>query len=235
MILSATALILSVWLGGLATLFLKRRTIDIRVPLVFAGSFLFSVTIIHIVPELFAQTDHPHEIGLWVLGGFFFQRLLEYYSRGVEHGHAHSQDNLSNANQFSILLALFIHSFSEGALLTHESPFHEQHESYSLLLGIVVHKAPAAFALMVILINQKSKWIQLAIFSLASPIGLILSTTVALSPAIMTALVAVVCGSFLHISTTIFVEANPQHEYGWKQTMVSLTGAAVAILSDYLF
>ena len=116
-----------------------------QLPLVFAGSFLFAITIIHIIPELFTLSKDPHQIGLFVLAGFFFQRLLEYFSKGVEHGHAHAHSNGSQNSKLGILIALMIHSFLEGTLLTHESPFHGEHESYSLLIGIALHKAPAAF------------------------------------------------------------------------------------------
>ena len=234
MILTIVILIGCVWAGGLAVNLLKGKTMDIQLPLVFAGSFLFAVTIIHIIPELFSLSERPKEIGIFVLIGFFFQRILEYFSRGVEHGHAHRHGIESNAIKFSILFALIIHSVLEGSLLTHESPFHDQHESYSLLMGIVLHKVPAAVALTIVLWESKSKWILLLLFSLASPIGLILSNSISLSGQSLVTLFAIVCGSFLYISTTIFVETSPEHSFGLNKTLVSLLGAGLAILAEYM-
>ncbi len=234
MILTLAILILSVIAGGLVVPLINKRKIDIQLMLVFAGSFLFAVTIIHIIPELYSLSENPKRIGLWVLLGFFLQRVLEYFSRGVEHGHTHSHGIESMGTKVSILSALIIHSILEGTLLTHESPFHGQHESYSLLLGIVLHKLPAAFALMVILWESKAKWLLLILFSVASPAGLLLSTSLVFSEGTMLTLFAIVCGSFLHISTTIFVETSPEHSFGLNKTIVSLVGAGLAIAAEYL-
>ena len=137
------------------------------------------------------------------------------------------------------MIALIIHSFLEGALLTHHSPFHDQHESYSLLVGIVLHKMPAAFALVTTLRTGHSFdskiWIVLLVFSLASPFGLLLSDyIISISPNMLILLFAFVSGSFLHISTTIFVESSPNHHFAWKKLLVSMIGAAVAIGTEFV-
>ena len=234
MILTVIVLIVSVLAGGFATKWLEHKQFDIQLPLVFAGSFLFAITIIHIIPELFSLSKDPHTIGIYVLIGFFIQRMLEYFSRGVEHGHSHSHGIESGVTRFSILAALMVHSVLEGSLLTHESPFHEQHESYSLLFGIVLHKMPAAFALMIVLTDIKWKWLYLIAFSLASPIGLFLGIGFDLDSDNMLILFAIVCGSFLHISTTIFVETSPNHNLGLNKTLISIVGAGLAILVEFL-
>lgn len=239
MILIILVLFGSAMAGGLSERVLGQHTGSIRYPLIFAGSFLFSITIIHILPEVFSLGENPMGLGLFVLLGFFFQQLLEYFTSGVEHGHTHAHENLSGASRFGLVVALIIHSFLEGALLTHDSPFHEQHESYSLLVGIVLHKMPAAFALVTTL-KTGSKlsgqvWVILILFSLASPAGLILSDGfLSLSSQSLFKLFAFVSGSFLHISTTIFVESSPNHHFGIKKFAVSLSGAALAIITEYI-
>ena len=40
--------------------------------------------------------------------------------------------------------------------------------------------------------------------------------------------------NFLHISTTIFIESRPDHAFGLKRTLVSLLGARVAIMAEWL-
>ena len=211
----------------------------ITYPLIFAGSFLFSITIIHILPEVFSMSENPMKIGLFVLLGFFFQQFLEYFTSGIEHGHFHAHHQLSGASRSGLLIALVIHSLLEGALLTHESPFHAQQESYALLLGIVLHKIPAAFALTATLKEKDrfptSLWVILIIFSMASPIGLVISgELISFSPELLTLLFALVSGSFLHISTTIFVESSPDHHFGIRKFVISLLGAGLAIATEYI-
>ena len=236
-IVSILFLVVTTLIGGMTARFVGLKPNTIKLPLVFAGSYLFSVTIIHILPEIISLSERPLYIGIFILLGFFLQQVLEYFTSGVEHGHFHHHhEKLSQSSRASIIIALVIHSLLEGALLTHDSPFHERHESYSLLLGIVLHKMPAAFALMSIMSMGRhfsvSHWIILIVFALSSPLGLLISTIITLSPESLLFLFALVSGSFLHISTTIFVESSPEHRFGFTKMLVSVIGAAVAILAE---
>ncbi|XOV91922.1 MAG: ZIP family metal transporter [Bacteroidota bacterium] len=241
MFLVILILFISALLGGLATLLIGIKPSAIRLPLIFAGAFLFGVTIIHILPEIFTLSDQPMKIGVFILVGFFMQQLLEHFTSGIEHGHFHSHKGhsaLSGITTIPLLVALVIHSLLEGALLTHDSPFHARHESYTLLLGIILHKMPAAFALMTTLKSGKSftlnQWIILLIFALSSPVGLLFSERIlTLSQEHLLFLFALVCGSFLHISTTIFIESNPEHKLGIKKIIAAVGGAFVAIVAEF--
>lgn len=226
------------FLGGLMANFLAVKQSTIRYPLIFAGSFLFAITIIHILPEVFTLSQNPMRIGIYVLVGFFFQQVLEILTSGVEHGHFHAH-NGSRRSVLFVILGLSIHSVLEGALLTHDSPFHGQHESSSLLIGILLHKLPAAFALAAILKGsgklKPMHFLVLAVFSVMSPLGLILSDVILDIPKnYFLMLFAFVSGSFLHISTTIFVETSPDHQFKPGRIIVSIIGAAVAIAAEYL-
>jgi len=235
MIATILILVICTLAGGFSFHLFPSLKKNIRLPLIFAGSYLFAITIIHIIPELFSISPNPSTVGLYVLIGFFMQQFLEYFSSGVEHGHFHSDKAVSVSGRSSIVIALIIHSLLEGSLLTHDSPFHEKHESYSLLLGIVLHKMPAAFALMVTMHQLGKKAIYLLIlFSLASPMGLVLGDIFMFSEEGLLIVFAIVCGSFLHISTTIFVEASPDHHFGVNKILISLLGATMAILVEYL-
>ena len=238
LIFIATILLITTVSGGLLAYLIKFQAANLRLPLVFAGSFLFAVTIIHILPEIFTVSEAPMQIGIWVLLGFFLQQLLETFTSGVEHGHFHEDQVTTQKSRYSLLIALMIHSLLEGALLTHESPFHDQHESYSLILGIVFHKMPAAFALMAA-VRTSGKiaardLVILLLFSLASPIGLVFSNYIlTISEDNLLVLFALVSGNFLHISTTIFVETSPNHNLGWRRTLASAIGATMAILVEF--
>ncbi len=237
MTLTIILLIIGTFIGGLASIPLEYKPKNIFLPLIFGGAYLFSITIIHIFPELFFLSSNPTEAGLLILFGFFFQQFLEYFTSGVEHGHF--QEHKSTRSKYYVLVALVVHSLMEGALLTHDSPLHEQNNSYTLLFGIILHKAPAAFALMAVF-NRKSKfsrqqWMALTIFSLSSPIGAIANNYLDLSEEKLSLLLAFVSGAFLHISTTIFVEASPGHRFRFNKIAISIIAALLAIFTELYF
>ncbi len=228
--------------GGLAVYLLpKLSDKQLKMPLVFAGSYLFAITIIHIMPELFHSDMEGNKIGLLVLLGFFFQYFLEFFTAGVEHGHMHKHTHdhhHSTGSIYMLMIGLALHAFLEGTLISHPSELHEHHDSTPLLLGIVLHKMPAAFALMSVLTCEFSKKtipiILLVIFSFMSPIGLISGEFMHLSENGVVMLFAFVSGNFLHISTTIFIESAPEHSWSWQKVTMSVIGAAVAIIAEMM-
>jgi zinc transporter ZupT len=125
--------------------------------------------------------------------------------------------------------------------LSHPSDSHHHNDVKALLFGIILHKMPAAFALMTVLLyelNRRNKAIvYLAIFCLASPVGLLTShffnQNNLISESSFTILYAVVCGNFLHISTTIFFESSPEHKFNAKKLGITIFGAFVAVLAEY--
>ncbi len=235
--------------GSLVLFYPSFRDKYFKLVLVFAGSYLFSITIIHLIPELFSSGYSSTSMGLWILLGFLLQTLLEFLSSGVEHGHIHLHKKNSTAGISTVMLGLFIHSFLEGTLLTHGHLMGEHletvghvHDSNTLLAGILMHKGPAAFALAAILSSILSrKWtiILLVVFALASPLGMIASNYLyeadILNRQGVGILFGLVAGSFLHISTTIFFESSPQHKVQWEKLLVSFLAAGLAILSEFLF
>jgi zinc transporter ZupT len=243
--LSIIALFLLTLLGGLAVFIVpKFNSSYFQLSLVFAGSYLFSITVIHILPDLFLhQSSVPH-LGIYVLLGFFLQVIIEYFSEGVEHGHLHQHKNGHNhkPNQWiGLLIALCTHAFLEGTLLAHPQALHNHGQDHSVFLGILMHKIPAAFALMsVITCHIHAKWktiLILAIFSLASPIGIISSNIFHeagyFSENFFAILFAVVSGNFLHISTTIFFESSPNHKLSYNKLLVAGGAAIIAVLAEF--
>ncbi|WP_286743331.1 ZIP family metal transporter [Roseivirga sp. UBA1976] len=212
--------------------------------LVFAGAYLFSVTIIHLIPDLFLSNENPFNIGLYVLIGFFLQKVIENFTSGVEHGHVHAH---AEHSVVYLLVALCLHSFLEGSIMTdsihsNHSPelAYEHGSSPKILLGIVMHKIPAAVALMTLLLNRFKLKFQaysaLLIFALASPLGLFVSEFMShgnlLPEKYMIIFFAIVAGSFLQISTTIFFETDPNHKLNWLRFGVSVFGALCAVLAQ---
>jgi zinc transporter ZupT len=256
MILKLLVLFLTPLISGLFIYLVpKGKNTNYKLLLVFAGAYLFGITVIHILPELYQQHLGVELIGLFVLAGFFLQQLLEYFTSGVEHGHIHSQDRHDhhehhhhhNHDQKSIsalvlLLALCIHAFLEGGMLAQPVTIGAVYDMNAILLGIALHRAPAAFALMTVLafqLQSRTKALPHLIgFSLAAPIGLLLSTYLAnneiISATSLIYLYALVCGNFLHISTTIVFESSPDHRFNARKLAVAVFGALVAVGVEYV-
>lgn len=233
----------------------KGKQTNYKLLLVFAGSYLFAITVSHILPELYREYDDVKLIGLWVLMGFFLQQVLEYFSAGIEHGHIHTTHEHDHHHHghghehvqeqklsaFVLLVALCIHAFLEGAMLA-QPKSGSLYDVNSVLLGIVLHRIPAAFALMTVLTFQlgsaKKAVPYLLIFSAAAPIGLLASNVLTANEIInktgLIYLYALVSGNFLHISTTIVFESSPEHRFNARKLIVAIIGALVAIGVEYM-
>jgi zinc transporter ZupT len=258
MTIKLLVLFLTPLLSGLAIFLVpKSKGTNYKLLLVFAGSYLFAITVIHILPELYQHNEGLELIGLFVLAGFFLQQLLEYFTSGVEHGHMHTHephdhdahhmhhhhsDHQKSISALVLLFALCIHAFLEGSILAQPVNTGAIYDVNAILLGIALHRAPAAFALMTVLafqLRSKTKALPYLIgFSLAAPIGLLLSTYLAENEIISTTfliyLYALVCGNFLHISTTIVFESSPEHKFNAKKLAVALFGALIAVAVEFI-
>ena len=234
--------------GLLVYLVPSARGSNFKLLLVFAGSYLFAITVTHILPELYSEHLEMELIGLFVLAGFFLQQFLEYFTSGVEHGHVHTHDephhHHSHAHQtvsaLVLLSALCVHAFLEGGMLA--KPAAPGYDMNAVLLGIALHRAPAAFALMTVLTTQlrsKSRALPYLIgFSMAAPIGLFISSyfieTEVMTDTSLIYLYALVSGNFLHISTTIVFESSPEHRFHAKKLAVAVVGSLVAVAVEYI-
>lgn len=212
------------------------KPIYFKLSLAFSGAYLFTLTLVHILPELFAESTSPFHVGIFVVAGFLMQVLLDFFTEGVEHGHFHTH----KLNTTTLLGALFVHALLEGTLLSHPSHTHESGETHSLLFGIVIHKIPEAFAFASVLLLQLGKksyvFLLIFIFSLATPIGILLTNYLNMQQVISLQftqfLLGIVAGNFLHISTTIFFETSPQHQFNARRLFFIFLGVALAIFSE---
>ncbi len=239
MVQTIIILILTTIGAGASYFILNLKSNTFKTPLVFAGAYLFSITVIHILPELFSESRVPYKVGVFVLVGFLLQHILEFFTSGVEHGHMHQNTHHHGHKpmlSISLLIALCIHALLEGALLSHPSSIHAKHESHTILFGIVLHKMPAAFALMSVLSTQiiNRFWLfgLLTIFAIMTPLGLLLSNYINMDEESTSYLFALVSGSFLHISTTIFVESNPGHRTDIRKLIALFLGVFSAIIVE---
>lgn len=220
--------------GGLAFLIRKYNPRTLGLVLSFSGAYILGITVIHLIPTAFIEGRE--NTGIWVLAGFLLQLVLERLSQGVEHGHLHVHKNARWSFAFQIMLGLCLHAFIEGMPLSFFAEVHATHDinGNDLLYGVILHKAPAAFALILLLIWSGFKnWtiiLCLTIFASMSPLGSLVANYLQPDTEIVRALIALVIGSFLHIATTILFETdNANHKISWAKMLVILAGFGLSL------
>lgn len=233
-------LFLIVILSGLSVLLLKSSSPKrIKLLLSFSGSYLLAVSLLHLVPEIYRSSPEESMIGIYILLGFFIQILLEYFSKGIEHGHVHlhKHDHHEHAFPFAVVASLCIHSFLEGmplATIVNNNDYFNQ-----LLIGIILHNIPISFVLMTLLLQSSGKtraFAWLVIFALMLPLGAavnfflegkLISDIINYNQIIL----AIVVGIFLHISTTILFESSENHRFNLYKFITILFGAGLGMLN----
>lgn len=223
--------------GGLAFPVRRYHQRTVGLILSFSGAYLLGITVLHLAPTAFYRGQET--TGIWVLAGFLLQLLLERFSRGVEHGHLHAHKNAGWDFALQVMIGLSLHAFIEGMPLSFYGEIHGHHHETGhndLLYGIILHKAPAAFALVLLLLwSGYKKWIVilcLFIFASMSPLGSLITTMLQPNEDVLRALIALVIGSFLHIATTILFETDDaHHKISWGKLFVILAGFGLSLLT----
>ena len=241
----------SVLVGGGIAQALRGKTDEERwrsfLPLLlsFSGAYLLGIAAMELMPTVFG--DPKLHSGVWLLGGFFVQLLLEGLSQGVEHGHVHAHKRESYRYALTVMVGLGIHAFLEGLPLgtagAHAAEsaghIHSHFDGDHLLVGIVLHKLPAAFALGLLLrysgYSRTFTWGCLLVFAALSPLGALLGEVVSIDPVWRNRVMALVVGSFLHISTTILFEADGGRAHGIspRKLAVVVLGMLVAYFTAH--
>ncbi len=238
------ALFFPVLLGGLSVFLFTTGEKTLKLILAFGGAFLLSLTFVEIIPEIYSTESTL--IGLFVMLGFFVQLLLDFLTKGVEHGHHSHHEKLNQPcrreqqEHFSflgIMIGICIHSFLEGMPLS--SNFGNELIKDTLLTGIVIHNIPISIVLVSLFLHtglSKTKSIVLLIvFALSSPFGTITSYYVGAELIAQYAhffdyVLAMVVGIFLHISTTILFETDENHRFNFRKFFVIVLGFGATIL-----
>ncbi|MCB9262792.1 MAG: ZIP family metal transporter [Flavobacteriales bacterium] len=224
--------------GGTVGLIIQsEKTQYLKLFLAFSGAFLFSITAVSIIPEVY----HHHtkfNIGYFVLAGFFLQIVIDLFSQGIEHGHLHHHK--TDKTPYGVFIALSLHAFLEG-MAAGSNLFSEKIQS-GFVFGIALHEIPAAFALITILkagnVKKQYLYTWLVFYALMTVLGALtsggLSQLIPDFEYISIYLVALVIGVFLHISTTILFENTDNHKFSRYKLVAIALGAAIAILSSLL-
>ncbi|NQV52979.1 MAG: ZIP family metal transporter [Flavobacteriales bacterium] len=194
------------------------------------GAYLITVLFTHILPELFENLGHT--AGYVLLVGFIAQILLENYSHGIEHGHAHA-----SSTRTALLIsyaALCLHALIEGmplASVLFNSVIQFDRE---LTLGIMLHKIPVAITLSTLLIRsglgKNSAMLWLLGFIACTIVGSFVQHWLGNdSERLMFMSLGLTVGILLHVSTTILFESSDHHRLSPKRIAVIVLGILLGI------
>jgi len=231
--------LLSVIFGYVMALILKpTNKKNLKLLLAFSGSFLLSLTVLHLLPEVYAgsagaEHDHDHEghahganaaIGIFIMAGIIFQIILEYFSKGAEHGHVHTHsDEHTHSMPWLLFISLCIHALLEGM------PVSQHHD---MAWGIAIHHFPIAIILTAFFINSGLNKMAIMLFMLAfaamTPLGTLLSGQLECVANYHTQISAVVVGILFHISSTIIFESGENHKFNLAKLLVIILGVIMA-------
>ncbi|AWH86035.1 ZIP family metal transporter [Flavobacterium album] len=234
--------LLSVILGyGVALILKPSNKKSLKLLLAFSGSFLLSLTVMHLLPEVYESSmqgheghDHGHEhthnniVGIYIMAGIVFQIILEYFSKGAEHGHVHASSHdhdheHSNAMPWLLFLSLCIHALLEGMPVSHHN---------DLAWGIAVHHFPIAIILTAFFINsglnKSAIFLFMMVFAAMTPLGTLASGQLHVIGDYYTEISAIVVGILFHISSTIIFESSEGHKFNLAKLLVIILGVIMA-------
>jgi zinc transporter ZupT len=222
--------LLSVILGYLVALFLQpKNKTRLKLLLAFSGSFLLSLTVIHLLPEVYdlsaselAKQSHNHRIGIFIMVGILFQIILEFFSKGAEHGHVHGHAIITEI-PWLLFMSLCIHALLEGLPVSHH---------HSLALGIAIHHLPIAIILTTFFINanlnKTAIFLFMISFAVMTPLGTVLANYLTFLNEYYTEITAIVIGILFHISSTIIFESSEGHKFNVAKVSMIILGMALA-------
>ena len=195
----------------------KYKSKNIKLVLAFSGAFLISLIVLDILPVLYTQNNFRP--GIWIMLGILLQIILEYFSKGTEHGHPHNKS--SKGQTLIILGSLCFHAFLEGIPIN---------KFDTLSMGLFIHKIPVAMVVYFIFNKNKNSNITnlffLSMFTLATPLGSFVSFYLPLFENLLYPLTALAVGMLLHIGTTILFESSEGHKFN-LQKIISIIVAII--------
>ncbi len=211
---------LSVIFGYLLSIIIRpKKKKSLKLLLAFSGSFLLSITVIDLLPEVYAVSNKS--IGIFIMLGILFQILLEFFSKGAEHGHVHIHD-ISNKTPWLLFISLCIHALLEGF------PVNHHHE---LSIGIAIHHLPIAIILSSFFINtnlnKTTVLLFMITFALMTPLGTFFANYLSFLNQYYSQITAVVIGILFHISSTIIFESNEGHKFNLAK--ISMIGIGILL------
>lgn len=211
----------SVLTGYVIALFLKpKNKTNLKLLLAFSGSFLLSLTVMRLLPDVYVS-ENPN-IGIFIMTGILFQIILEFFSKGAEHGHVHGHKTITHI-PWLLFISLCIHAFLEGFPVSHH---------HNLAVGIAIHHLPIAIILTTFFINsslgKKAIFTFMITFAIMTPLGTLISDYLPILNDYYIEITAVVIGILFHISSTIIFESSEGHKFNIAKVSMILIGIVLA-------
>jgi len=220
--------LVSVLLGYGIALFLKpTNKSNLKLLLAFSGAFLLSMTVMHLLPEVYESShheghNHNDSIGIFIMLGILFQIILEFFSKGAEHGHVHGHSEIHKM-PWALFISLCLHAFLEGFPVSHH---------HDLAIGIAIHHLPIAIILTSFFVNAHLNktviFIFMVSFALMTPLGTVASQYLIFLNDYYTQITAVVIGILFHISSTIIFETSENHKFNIAKISMIVLGILLA-------
>ena len=213
--------LLSVLIGYfIATILKPRVKQNLKLLLAFSGSFLLSLTVMHLLPDVYESGNKS--VGVFIMLGILFQIILEFFSKGAEHGHVHVHDKLTQM-PWLLFISLCIHALLEGFPVGHH---------HDLAYGIAIHHLPIAIILTTFFLNAQLNKVALFIFMITfavmTPLGTLVSDSFPILNEYYTQITAVVIGILFHISSTIIFESSEGHKFNIAKVSMIILGIVLA-------
>jgi zinc transporter ZupT len=205
----------------IALLTKNKKTANTKLLLSFSGAFLLALTLFDLLPEVYHHLD-AKQTGLYIMCGILLQIILEFFSKGAEHGHVHIHKH-DTAFPWSLFVSLCIHSFLEGF------PIHQHND---MVYGVLIHKIPIATLITAFLLQSKYTKLQivsfLVVFAAMTPLGTFISNHTLFVADYVDVINAIVIGIFFHISTTILFETGEGHKFNLSKLVAICLGILIA-------
>lgn len=213
--------LLSVLLGFSIALWLQPiGKKNLKLLLAFSGSFLLSLTVMHLLPEVYESGNA--KVGIFIMVGILFQIILEFFSKGAEHGHVHGHDKMTQM-PWLLFISLCIHALLEGFPVGHH---------HDLAIGIAIHHLPIAIILTTFFIhaelNKTALFLFMLTFAVMTPLGTLVSDNFPILNEYYTEITAVVIGILFHISSTIIFESSEGHKFNIAKISMIILGIVLA-------
>jgi zinc transporter ZupT len=213
--------LLSVLIGFFIALWLKPQDKNnLKLLLAFSGSFLLSLTVIHLLPDVY-KILNP-KVGMFIMVGILFQIILEFFSKGAEHGHVHGHDKMTQM-PWLLFISLCIHALLEGFPVGHH---------HDLAIGIAIHHFPIAIIITTFFIhaqlNKTALFLFMLTFAIMTPLGTFISDVFPMLNYYYTEITAIVIGILFHISSTIIFESSEGHKFNIAKISMIVLGIVLA-------
>ena len=201
----------------------RRNVVYTKLLLSFSGAFLLALTLFDLLPEVYEHLN-TKLTGLFIMAGILLQIILEFFSKGAEHGHVHIHEDKTDF-PWLLFISLCIHSFLEGF------PVHQHND---MVFGVLIHKIPIATLLLMFLLQSNFSKLQVGIFLIVftamTPLGTYISNATLIHADYLNMINAIVIGIFFHISTTILFEAGEGHKFNLSKLVAIILGVTIAYI-----